>query len=258
MPPGTIQLFCWDSFFNALLASLVDPETARDTVRAILGLQLPNGMVPNFGTPRQIGSPDRSGMPVGALCVWKLHQRHPDKAFLEEVYPKLVRWHDWWFATNPRTGLPNRDGNRDGLLEWGSETGDIQQMKVETLDDSPMWDEVVGDPVSRTMDLDAVDLNFGWAMDADHLALLAGALGRVDDAQRFRQERDRMNDRMNRLLWNGRAGIYCNRYWQSRYETYRQTPQPIPQDCLRTPTGQPGLYREYFGGAGCYTRGPVS
>ena len=111
-----------------------------------------------------------------------------------------------------------------------------------------MWDEVVGDPVSRTMDLDAVDLNFYWAMDADHLALMAGALGRVDDARHFRQERDRMNQRMNRLLWNEQAGIYCNRYWKSRYETYRQPPQRIPRrmpaDTCRSAGTVPGILRE--------------
>ncbi len=52
------------------------------------------------------------------MAVWKMHQRWPDMAFLAEVYPKLAQWHDWWPTA--------RDGNKNGLLEWGSNGGGFQ------------------------------------------------------------------------------------------------------------------------------------
>jgi hypothetical protein len=80
-----------DLFFNGLISSLEDPTGGKNTVRAVLGFQNPDGRVPSFshwtaegGTYNTV---HRSMPPVGALCVWKMNQRHPDKAFVVEVYP---------------------------------------------------------------------------------------------------------------------------------------------------------------------------
>ena len=62
------------------------------------------------------------------------------------------------------TAKPWRDGNRDGLLEWGSDQGSspstggrgfLQAAKWESgMDDSPMYDEASYDPQAYTMNLD--------------------------------------------------------------------------------------------------------
>jgi len=62
-----------------------------------------------------------------------MHQRWPDLDFLREVYPKLVRWHAWWFTA--------RDGNHDGLLEWGSNGQSAHEANYETgWDNSPAFE----------------------------------------------------------------------------------------------------------------------
>jgi putative isomerase len=52
-----------------------------------------------------------------------MHERRPDMKFLTEVYEALVRWHDWW--------LRARDGNHNGLLEWGSEQHSFNGAQLE-------------------------------------------------------------------------------------------------------------------------------
>lgn len=197
--------FCWDSFFTALLASLDDPATARNTVRAVLDCATPQGFVPNFGHWDFKGQPaswDRSQPPVGALCVWKMNQRWPDKAFLGEVYPKLVKWHEWW----PK----ERDGLHDGLLEWGGDG--LQGALWETgWDDTPHFQGAK--MAGKTMNAYAVDLNSLWSMDAEYLALIADAIGKKEDAATFREEHQQMNRRINETLWNDKLGIYCSRLW---------------------------------------------
>ncbi|MCX6345308.1 MAG: PA14 domain-containing protein [Armatimonadetes bacterium] len=233
-PDGQV-LFEWDSFFNGLLASFDDPQGGKDTVRAILANLQPNGLLPSMNNPGS-SSIDRSQPPVGAMCVWKMVQRYPDKAFLAEVYPKLVKWHDWWFAKRPSDGLPYRDGNQNGLLEWGSETGGLQEAKWESgLDDSPMYDDCK--MVGCSMNLDDVGLSGMWAMDAEYLAIIADFLGKPKDAIRFRAEHKAMGERINTLLWNEELGMYCNRYWepQTQYEVI--APQFF---------GKNGLKGEYF------------
>jgi len=244
---GMVRVFCWDTFFQGVLGATCDPATTRNTVRVMLASATPEGMVPNFSDDRRHSySPDRSQPPTGAMGVWKMHQRAPDKAFLEEVYPKLVKWHDWWFSPNPATGKPTRDGNENGLLEWGSATGVFQNMKWETVDDSPMWDDMVPNQATKTMNLDAVDLNALWTMDADYLAKIAEVLGKPQDVARFKGEVETMNRRMNELLWDEEAGLYTCRYWEPRMETFRTTPVPVPQEVLQTVDGAPGLKAEYF------------
>ncbi len=198
--------FCWDSFFSGLLASLDDPETGRETVRAILSCQTAEGLVPNYGhwMEKSRASDDRSQPPVGALCVWKMHQHWPDAAFLREVYPALAKWHAWWMTA--------RDAKHDGLLEWGTATGNLQNAKYETgWDDTPEFEGAAMD--GTTMNAYAVDLCSLWAMDAHYLALIADAIGKPDDAAKYRQERDDMNRRINDKLWNESLGIYCSRMW---------------------------------------------
>jgi len=215
--PNTAPYFCWDSFFNGNLASLDDPKTARNTVRAILSCQTAEGLVPNFGHWNFAGgrsSDDRSQPPVGSMCIWKMHQRWPSVAFLKEVYPKLVTWHEWWSKA--------RDGNHDGLLEWGSTTAGFQGAKWETG-----WDDTVqfegATMVGPNMDADAVDLNALFAMDAEYLARIADAIGHHAEAKDYRERYQRICAHINGLLWNPDLGIYCSKLWNGQFLT-RLTP----------------------------------
>jgi putative isomerase len=206
--PDLFPYFVWDFFFNALMAGLEDPEGARDTIRAVLSFQTPEGFIPSFshwnaenGTYVTL---HRSMPPVGAMCVWKMHTRRPDAAFLAEIYPSLARWHAWW----PQ----ERDGNRNGLLEYGSGQGWWQGAQYETgWDDNVHFERTA--MVGTAMNADAVDLSSLWAMDAEYLAQIAEALGKRQDAARFRLEHKTMNKRINDRLWNESLGIYCSRLW---------------------------------------------
>jgi len=209
--PNNAPLFGWDSFFNGLLASLDDPRTGQQTVRSILSWAAPEGFVPNFAHWDRNPSryPNRmchlrSQPPVGALCVWKMHQRWPDLGFLHEVYPKLARWHAWWFTA--------RDGNHDGLLEWGSNGQGAFEAIFETgWDDTPAFEGV--NMVGNTLNANAVDLNSLYTMDAEYLALIADAVGQHDQAAGYRRECAAMIERINDRLWNEVLGVYCSRTW---------------------------------------------
>jgi hypothetical protein len=210
--PDLFPYFVWDSLFDGLLASLEDPVDGRNTVRGTLSFQSPDGRVPSFShwnaEADTYDTLHRSMPPVGALVVWKMQERHPDDAFLAEVYPRLVRWHEWWMKA--------RDGNHNGLLEWGSEQHFWQGAQYETG-----WDDNVAFQntmlVGNTMNADAVDLSSLWSMDAEYLARIATALGNTSDAQKFETEHAAMNQRINDRLWNPELGIYCSRFWDIPY-----------------------------------------
>ena len=241
-----VVLFNWDSFFNSLLGNIEDPKTAKDTIRGLLKAQQPSGLLPNYSGPHWGVSTGRSQRPVVGMCVWKIHQRWPDKIFLREVFPGLVKAHDWWLSERPEDGLPYRDGNRDGLISCGEESGDVFGTVYSGLDNSPQWDETTHSRmVTRSFRHDQLDISALWVADAYFLALIAEELGENETATRLRKGGEKMAKAINELCWSKVEGMYCNRFWD--IESIMPA-LPVPQECLFSDDGKPGLTGEYYTG----------
>jgi hypothetical protein len=216
---GDFVLFEWDTFFAAFSSSLASRELAYANVRAVLSGITERGFVPSIFC--ELGkSRDRSMLPVGSYIVLKLYERFGDKDFLEEVFPALLGWHEWWMGA--------RDGNADGLLEWGSDdypsphpqwqSHTLQAARYESgLDNSPMYDDAEFDADANTMRLADVGLNSAYAMDAWALARIADELGEREQADRLTHEHEKMKRRINEALWSEEHGIYLNRLWDGSF-----------------------------------------
>lgn len=221
-------LFGWDSLFNALELAVESPDLARSTLMAVLDAAYPNGNVPNW-RGRYGGTPDRSTPPLGAYTALVLYERTGDRALLEAAYPALARWSDWWRA--PKRDRARRDGNGDGLFEWGADIdltsptpppweadadGHRRATWESGQDDLPNWDDARWVPETETLDLDAVDLNAYLALDLECLARIAATLGDDAAAEACRSRRAALCDRMNEVLWDEDRGLYLDRYWDGR------------------------------------------
>ncbi|MCX6561718.1 MAG: trehalase family glycosidase [Candidatus Aminicenantes bacterium] len=232
--PDHWTIFAWDSFFNALELAVESPKLAVDAIRAVLETQYPNGNIPNW-RGRFGGTPDRSEPPVGAYCTLKLFQRLGDMDLLKTAYPVLRRWHAFWKARRPN-GQPRRDGNGDGLLEWGSDSGLLadksqvppweqgasgeQRAKWESgQDDLPNWDDVPFDAEAGTLTMNCLDLNCLYALDASCLAQMAAILGRRDESDAYQAEYEKIRELINDQLWNPRENFYFDRHWDGRFST---------------------------------------
>ena len=216
-------LFEWDTFFNALLASIEDWEIAEANIKAILSEITPRGVIPNYACSpnapisRTGASSDRAQPPVGAYLTWKVYLRCRDLSLLRWAYPRLKKFHEWWFKA--------RDGNGDGLLEWGSDPigtdkfrHTLQAAKFESgLDNSPMYDEAEFVEEKNTMNLIDVGLNSLYALDALSLAKIAQELNLKEDAEKFLREYEEIKERINKVLWCEEEGLYLNRFWDGRF-----------------------------------------
>jgi len=227
-PDGTPDhwtVFGWDSYFNALELAVESPELAGAAIRAGLATQYPTGCIPNW-RGRFGGTPDRSQPPVGAFALSKIHARYGNETLIEESLPALEGWHRFW--QTPKRGHPRRDGNADGLFEWGSDAEDIsptpppweidasgrQRAAWESgQDDLPNWQEATWVEETETLDLACVDLNSYLAMDMEALAYLNRILGRGVKARGYEAAWTRLRDRMNETLWNPERGLYLDRKW---------------------------------------------
>lgn len=129
----------WDSCFHSIALRWFDPEFAKGEIVSLLSGQWRDGRVPNmvhvgwnwrFDRMVHGTMTNTSGItqpPLIADAAMRAHRVAPDKAFLEAVYPKLVRYYDWL-----RTA---REDNGDGLPA-------IYHPWESGIDNSTRWDTV--------------------------------------------------------------------------------------------------------------------
>lgn len=212
---GAWVLFNWDTFLLVPAAGDYDAGLAHQILRPQLSVQTADGLVPGIASPLGV-SADRGMPPVAGLGVWKTYLRTRDRSFVDEYYEPLCRYHDWWRR--------RRDGNGDGLLEWGSDpvpaahpqwqAHTVWASRYETgMDNHPTWDEVRFNPTTHTQEQSDVGLNALHAADALCLARMADLLGRPADAERFRLEAHRTGELIERHLWNDEVGLWLCRDW---------------------------------------------
>jgi len=230
--PDHWTIFEWDSFFNALEVAVESFKHAKEVVQAVLDTQYPNGNIPNwrgqFG-----GTPDRSQPPVGSYVVLKLFQRMGDLDFLRKAYPFLTRWHTFW-RTPKENGFVFRDGNRDGLLEWGTNSelvaqnvpsweknveGKQRAMWESGQDDLPNWDDASFNLETETLTMNCLDLNCLYALDSWCLAQIANYLNKRIDYRKYLDEYQEMKNLINIYLWDDINGFYFDRHWDGKFST---------------------------------------
>lgn len=225
-------VFEWDAFFNALETVLFDPALARSEIKVVLDSQYPWGNIPNWRSANN-GSPDRSQPPVGTLAVMKCYLWTQDRSILTNAYEGLKRWHRFW--KNPGiNGTPRRDGNRDGLLEWGSDrdkvaknappwevkaTGRQRAAWESGQDDLPNFDNIPFAEAEGTLKMNCLDLNALYALDAQLLARMAKILNKRKDFVTFHREYKKMKRLINRNMWKG--DFYYDRLWDGRFSTHK-------------------------------------
>lgn len=124
------QTWPWDTWKQAYAMAHFNPEVAKDNIRAVFAWQIPAddplrpwdaGFVPDliaYNTSPERGGDgsnwnERNTKPsLAAWSVMEVYKTTGDKAWLEEMYPHLVAYHDWW--------LRNRDHNGNGVPEYGA------------------------------------------------------------------------------------------------------------------------------------------
>jgi len=239
--PGHWTVYEWVSFLNALEAVIESSKHAKEIIRAVLETQYPNGNIPNWRS-RFGGTPDRSQPPIGSYVVLKLFQKLGDLDFLKYAYPYLIRWHSYW-KEERENGQPRRDGNDDGLLEWGTDPeylpqifpsweenieGKKRAMWESGEDDSPNWDDAPFSQVTGTLALNSVSLNSLYALDAWCLAQIADVLGKREDYESYLAEYESIKKLVNSYLWDEKEGFYFDRHWDGRLSSKKAASNFFP------------------------------
>jgi len=230
---GSFVLFIWDTLLASLLTALQDEALTYTQIDSLL-MGMTGDRLPLLTSEVNTYS-ERSQPPVGAYCVLKLYRQFENISLLKNTFENLLAWHGWW--------MKHRDGNGDGLLEWGTDLeyyGEeylafyLNESRSEAgLDNSPMYDGTRFNPNAHTLELADVGLNSLYALDCWALAEIAALLVSPDTPlsgddkdnlsqlpEKFleietslRTEYEEMSERINSKLWNDDLGIYCNQHW---------------------------------------------
>lgn len=237
---GDYALFAWDTFFGSLLYGLFSKEMAYATCFSILDEISPTGCVPNVGGATG-PTAERSQPTVGSLCVWKLYLQHHDRWFLEECFPRLLKWNRWYFASRDRNG----DGlfepgcgiyettydhiRKYGFIPAGAEDGQaepdwlvshpIGPMFETGLDNSPMWDRAVYNQQEHCLELSYVGLNALLVMDCNLLAKIGREIGADETIiSELKKRAEALTEKIHQELWCEDQGCYLNKHWSGHFD----------------------------------------
>lgn len=205
---GGFGVWLDDIFYHGLLAGLVDLDTARDNIHAVLAGATPAGNLPCLLTGFDAWV-DRSQPPIGGLILWLLYLRHGERSLLEAAYPILLENHRWWWRERFLG---------EGLVAYGSSplgNGLYRGTRLAARNESSMDNSPVHEEANLTeaglLDIWDVGLNSLLAVDAEMLALMAGALGRESERKDFLRRMRSLRDAIRQQLWDPDRKVFANR-----------------------------------------------
>lgn len=180
-----IGCWAWDCWrFSAAMASFY-PELAKDNIRVMFDYQQPDGMVIDCIYPDASENNARdSKPPLAAWAVNEVYEHTKDLDFLREMYPKLLKYHKWWYE--------KRDHDQNGICEFGSVDGTLEAAAWESgMDNAIRFDGTKmlknADDAYST-DQESVDLNGYLSLEYTLLKKFAEILGEPFDLPDYRDK----------------------------------------------------------------------
>jgi len=195
----------WDTWKIAAAWARFAPAVAQNGIRAMFDYQNDAGMMADvIYADKSENNWRDTKPPLAAWAVWSVYENDGDTAFLEEMWPKLKAFHQWWYT--------HRDHDGNGLCEYGSTDGTVIAAKWESgMDDGLRYDATAmlkNSDTAWSMDQESADLNSYLCMDKDYLARIAAALDKPSEAAQFRAEASALRERIRSHFWDEEDGFF--------------------------------------------------
>lgn len=251
-----VGMWSWDTWKEASAVAQFDPELAKNSVRALFDYQIKEN---DTVRPQDKGAVidaifynkdesrngdggnwnERNSKPaLASWAVWNIYRQTHDKAFLNEMYPKLVAYHQWWYR--------NRDHNQNGLCEYGSMENDANYVTDENghrtlnedaiieaaawesgMDNAPRFDKdgigvndegvkvlenkVNNRLVGYSINQESVDLNAYLYDEKMTLARMAHELHRKHDEMKWNKEAKQLQKQIQTQFYDKKTGYFYDR-----------------------------------------------
>ena len=196
----------WDSWKIAAAIGHWEPELAKDHVRALFDYQTEEGMIPDFVSRiKYINNLRDTKPPLASWAVEEIYDADGDLAFVEEMFDRLLRYHNWWYAY--------RDVDQNGLCEYGATDGTLQAAAWESgMDNAVRFDStemLKGElPKAWSMSQESVDLNTYLYDEKMTLARFARLLNRDELANQLEKDAGILADRIRQIMFDDENGYF--------------------------------------------------
>ncbi len=235
--------WAWDSWKQAVATVNFNPDLAKDNIRALFDYQITkddslraqdSGAIIDaiFYNKDALRAGDggnwnerNSKPPLASWAVFEVYKATNDKDFLNEMYSKLVQYHNWWYT--------NRDHDKNGVAEFGGMVHVFNDRPEEIIlaaawesgmDNAVRFDvEGEGDDigvhvlsnkdkdgklVGYSINQESVDLNSYLYQEKMYLAQMADILGKDADKEKYEKEALTLKTYINENMFDKESGYY--------------------------------------------------
>ena len=197
--------WAWDSWKHAAALARFEPELAKDQIRAMFDYQNESGMVADCIFADSLENNWRNTKPpLSGWAVWNVFKNSSDTLFLKEMFPKLEKYHRWWYQY--------RDFDQNGLCEYGSTDGSLVAAAWESgMDNAVRFDEsemVKNSESSWSLNQESVDLNSYLYAEKQYLARIALAIGKPKEADEFSGQAEELKEIIQEKMFDAETGYF--------------------------------------------------
>lgn len=202
-------LWSWDSWKHAAGLAYVDEKLAKNSIRAMYDFQDKDGMIPDCVFPDTLnftGSicvTELTKPPLSGWAVWEVYERTHDKSFVAEMFPKIVKYHNWRYEF--------RDINQNGLCELGASVNMVNKAMCEMADNAIRYDGAKMLKKSEhcySMDIESVDLNAYMYQEKEYLVKMARLLGKDNVAEQYESEMEILKKKIQETFFDDKTGFF--------------------------------------------------
>ena len=203
---GFFGVWSWDSWKHASATALFNPELAKNEIRCLFDYQAENGMIPDYVSrfKERINWRDTKP-PLAAWAVMNVYENTGDKAFVEEMFDKLYKYHQWWYT--------DRDHDKNGVCEYGSTDGTLIAAAWESgMDNGVRFDEaemLKNEPENAwSMNQENICLNSFLYAEKGYLAKMAQMLGKNELVDKLTQEAKALKEHIQTKMFDPETGFF--------------------------------------------------
>ncbi len=205
---GFHGVWSWDSWKHAVAIALFDPELAKEQLRVMYDYQDDMGMIADVIYRDKAENNWRDTKPpLSGWAIWKIYEADGDKSFLEEMYPKLTKYHNWWYEY--------RDNNQNDLSEYGSTDGTRIAAAWESgMDNAVRFDNAVmikNNDHAWSLDQESVDLNSYLYAEKMYLIKIAEVLNDQETIAKLTDDANKLKEVIQNTFYDTDKGFFYDK-----------------------------------------------
>lgn len=204
---GFHGFWAWDSWKHSVGLADIVPQLAKDQILTMYDYQDMDGMIADCifrDTLIEKHNWRDTKPPLSGWAIAKIFEATGDTAFVQELYPKLKKYHQWWYDF--------RDHDQNGLCEYGSTDGTRVAAAWESgMDNAVRFDEatmLTNEGGGYSLDQESVDLNAYLYAEKLYMAQLAHVLDESSDAKQFEEEAKQLADQIKKKYYDLDEGYF--------------------------------------------------